>query len=237
MSVIETRLTIPSHAKLPSANDLGWSRTMCHEVCRHAGRFPVTLTLSVLAVVAFICPGLTVALQLDFASVASGQSWRLLTGHFTHFGGEHLFWDVLMFTVLGAACEHQHRRLFGISILVMTIGISATVLATCRDVSGYRGLSGVDTGLFVWFLVDQIRQSIAGRDRMFAAVWTAAGTLLIGKLLFEWVTGEILFVDATDFKPLVESHLAGAAFGALFAGIAHRPALWRMLKRMNKSTA
>jgi len=46
----------------------------------------------------------------------------------------------------------------------------------------------------------------------------------LGKLLFEFVTGEILFVDADGFKPLVESHLMGAAIGALFVGI---EILWR----------
>ena len=177
----------------------------------------VTTVISAIAILAYVVPNLAVGLQLDFASVAAGQWWRLLTGHLTHYGGQLLFWDLLMFVVLGIACERRHPRLFGILIIVMALGISTALIFVCRDVSGYRGLSGIDTGLFVWFIGDQIRQSLAGRDRMFAFFWTATGTLLVGKLLFEYVTGDVLFVDADGFKPLVESNLVGAAFGALFA--------------------
>jgi hypothetical protein len=123
-----------------------------------------------------------------------------------------------MFIVLGAACERQHPRLFGTVFVLMAIGISAAVMARCADVSASRGLSGIDTGLFVWFIADQVRHSLGDRDPRFACLWMATGTLLIGKLLFESVTGEVLFVDADGFKPLIEAHLSGAAFGALVAG-------------------
>ncbi|TWT95691.1 rhombosortase [Neorhodopirellula pilleata] len=220
MSINATTVTVPSSEVLPSADNEGWRSVI--NLWGNAGlhRVPLTLFLSMIALAAFISPSLTSTLQLDFASVASGQWWRLITGHLTHYGGDHLFWDLLMFAVLGAVCEHQHPRLFGVSVIVMSLGISATVLATCSHVSAYRGLSGIDTGLCVWFIVDQIRQSRASRDRLFAILWIAAGTILIGKLVFECATGEILFVDANGFQPLVQSHLAGATFGVMFASIA-----------------
>ncbi|WP_442507477.1 rhombosortase [Novipirellula sp. SH528] len=202
-------------------------QTMCRQGSVWLRHSPVTAVLSAIAIAAYAFPSLTAGLQLDFASVTSGQWWRLLTGHLTHFGGGHLFWDVLMFVVLGAACERQHPKLFAVSLIVMALGISATIMLACQDVSGYRGLSGIDTGLFVWFIADQIRQSLANRDRMFASVWTATGMLLVGKLVYEFTTGEILFVNAEGFKPLVESHLAGATFGAMFAGLG---IMWRRWK-------
>ncbi|ELP29921.1 hypothetical protein RBSWK_06009 [Rhodopirellula baltica SWK14] len=104
----------------------------------------------------------------------------------------------------------------------MSVGISATILLTCQDVTTYRGLSGIDTGLFVWFLAIQIRQSLADRDRTFTCFWTAAGILLLAKLGYEFTTGEILFVNAEGFQPLVESHLSGAVLGAIAAGVADR---------------
>ncbi len=182
----------------------------------------VTAFVSSIAILASVFPSLAAGLQLDFAAVAAGQWWRLLSGHLTHFGSQHLFWDVLMFVVLGAACERQHPRIFAVSLVLMALGISAAVMFLCPDVSGYRGLSGIDTGLFVWFIGDQIRQCVAARDRTATSAWIGAGGLLAGKLLYEFVTGEVLFVDAEGFKPLVESHLAGAVFGALFVAVGSR---------------
>ncbi|WP_182869202.1 rhombosortase [Rhodopirellula sp. JC639] len=193
-------------------------RRICRQGLSWCKDHRVTLVVSAIAILASVVPGLAAALQLDFASVAEGQWWRFLSGHLTHYDSQHLFWDVLMFVVLGAVCERQHPKLFGVALLVMALGISAAVALMCKDVSGYRGLSGIDTGLFVWFIGDQFRHSLAGRDRMFVAFWTAMATLLVGKLLYESVTGEVLFVDADGFKPLIESHLAGAVFGGLLAG-------------------
>ncbi|WDQ17770.1 rhombosortase [Rhodopirellula sp. P2] len=197
--------------------------TSIPSVCRQGSvwirQLPVTLLMSVIAIAAYAFPSLTAGLQLDFAAVSSGQWWRLLSGHLTHFGGGHMFWDLLMFAVLGAACERQNPRLFPIALIAMSLGISATILLTCQDVTTYRGLSGIDTGLFVWFLAIQIRQSLADRDRTFTCFWTAAGVLLLAKLGYEFTTGEILFVNAEGFQPLVESHLSGAAIGAAIAGL------------------
>ncbi|SMP59057.1 rhomboid family GlyGly-CTERM serine protease [Neorhodopirellula lusitana] len=194
-------------------------QSMCRPGSVWLRQAPVTWLASAVAIAAFAFPSLTAALQLDFAAVDAGQWWRLLSGHLTHFGGDHLFWDLLMFIVLGAACERQHPWLYPIALTAMALGISATIALTCQDVTNYRGLSGIDTGLFVWFIATQIRQSLADRDRTFTTFWTAAGVLLTAKLLYESTTGEILFVNAEGFIPLVESHLSGAVFGAIFAGV------------------
>lgn len=196
------------------------------------GRAPVTLLVSAITVAAYAFPSLTAELQLDFASVDSGQCWRLLSGHLTHFGGGHLFWDLLMFVVLGAACERRHPRLYPVALISMALGISSTIMLTCQDVTTYRGLSGIDTGLSVWFIANQTRQSLADRDIPFTRFWAAAGILLLAKLLYEFTTGEILFVNAEGFTPLVESHLSGAVVGAVFAGLGTRS--HRIEKRCHK---
>ena len=175
--------------------------------------FPVTITVSALALVAWACPTLTLWLQLDFKAVADGQWWRIWTGHLTHYDGNHLFWDLIMFVVLAGACEHRHRRRFALALTVMVAVISASIGYFCDQVSVYRGLSGIDTGLFVWFVADQCHDCWRSRDRVSALLWLSLSMGLIGKLLYEVTTGQILFVDASGFTPLVESHLAGAAIG------------------------
>ena len=180
-------------------------------------KYPVTIAIAVLALLAFASPMLTAWLQLDFTAVADGQWWRMFTGHLTHFGGHHLFWDLLMFVVLSAACERQHRRHFGIATVFMMAGISLGIWVFCDDITVYRGLSGLDTGLFVWFVSDQCRQSFRQRDRVTMLLWLAPLAGLVGKLLFEAITGQTLFVDSSTFKPLVEAHLAGAVLGGVLS--------------------
>ncbi len=176
-----------------------------------------TMVIAVVTVVIFAIPTLTAGLQLDFNSVTGGQWWRLLSGHLTHYDGQHLFWDLLMFVVLGAICERQNRKRFGVFLVIMATVVSLTVMFTSAGISEYRGLSGIDTGLFAWLTIGQLRTSLAGRDRYFAAFWAMSGFLLMGKLGFEMMTGDVLFVQTDGFKPMLESHLAGAVVGALIA--------------------
>ncbi|MDA9840511.1 hypothetical protein N9C08_01615 [Rubripirellula sp.] len=100
--------------------------------------------------------------------------------------------------------------------------VSFSVMFLCRDVVSYRGLSGIDTGLFVWFVGDQYRLSRKAGDRRFARMWLGLGTLLLGKLCFEMITGELLFVHVDGFKPLVESHVAGGLAGLVAAFLSSR---------------
>ncbi len=178
----------------------------------------ITTVLCLLAILAHVSPTLTLALQLDFAAVSNGQWWRIWTGHLTHYGGQHLLWDLLVFAVLGGACERQFQHKYFPALLLTAAGISAAIGLLCEDISIYRGLSGIDTGLFVWFVGDQLRQSFAGRDEVLVALWIVMVTLLLGKLYFEAQTGSLLFVDATSFTPLVESHVVGAGIGVTCFG-------------------
>lgn len=183
---------------------------------------PVTMLASLAALLAYASPTLTQWLQLDFAAVAQGQWWRIWTGHLTHYGGQHLFWDLLMFAVLGAACEQKHRLVFVPLVGGMTMGVSMAIFWFCPEVLVYRGLSGVDTGLFVWFLAGQCEECWLARERFAAGLWLVPGVGLIGKLLYEAATGKILFVNAEAFTPLVEAHLAGAALGLMCSILARR---------------
>ena len=177
--------------------------------------YRVTILVSALAAVACVSPRLSQWLELDFLLVAQGQWWRIWTGHLTHYGANHLLWDLLMFAALGGACERQHPRRFALALLVMMAGVAGLIGLQCDDVLVYRGLSGIDTGLFVWLVADQCRRCWHDRDQLAALVWMSAAVGLILKLVYEAATGQTLFVDASTFTPLVEAHLAGAAFGLL----------------------
>lgn len=184
--------------------------------------YRLTILLSLFAIVAWTSPLLSQWMELNYLLVADGQWWRLWTGHLTHYDGSHLFWDLLMFAVLGAACEEKHPRRFGFGLIVMMAGVAGIVGLRCDEITVYRGLSGLDTGLFVWFVADQCRRCWMERDRLAALVWSSAVLGLISKLVFEATTGQTLFVESANFTPMVESHLAGAALGLLCAMLAYR---------------
>lgn len=184
-------------------------------------RAPVSGLLALIALLAFVVPGANALLELNFARVAEGQHWRIVTGHWTHFGASHLFWDLLMFAILAFACEAKVGKWFGPAVGFMALFCSAAVVITCSDITVYRGLSGLDTGLFTWFVAGQLTQSLRRKDWSISMLYFLVLLGLVGKLVFEACTGETLFVAAGDFRPLVEVHLAGAivglAYGVFFA--------------------
>ena len=189
---------------------------MFHKTIR---TYPVTIFITIVSLVVACSTSLSFGLQLDYERVARGQWWRLATGHVTHWGFSHLFWDVCMFAALSAICERRHRRWYAPVTLASLLFISAAIAITCPTITTYRGLSGIDTGLFVWFVVDQVKISLRQGDKLIAWISALAVIALLGKLIFEATTGGTLFVDSTTFIPLVESHLAGAAFGLIAGAI------------------
>lgn len=188
-------------------------------------KYPTTIIVAALAVAAFAFPSLTDAWQLDWRAIGNGQWWRLLTGHATHYGASHLFWDLLMFVVLSLACEaacgaareRACRVRYALRLTIMMLGVSAGVGLFCKDIAIYRGLSGIDTGLFVWFVIDQARDAWQLAKRTVAIAWVIPLIGLIGKLVYEAATGDTLFVESGSFRPLVEAHLAGAVMGLMIS--------------------
>jgi len=178
---------------------------------------PITIVLSVIVLLTGASPTIADWLEFDHQRVGDGQWWRIWTGHLAHYHWDHLFWDLLMFVVLGAIVERTYRRPFGVALLCMMTGVTTAVALTCDGMQVYRGLSGLDTGLFVWLVVDQCRKRWIEGDRVAATLWLSALIGLNGKLLFEAFSGETLFVNSSSFTPLVESHLAGAGLGLLLA--------------------
>lgn len=248
-----------------SMHDFALTRTI--ERTTRSGRLPLLLSAPVCTALAFgaaaalLVPSVTLALQYDRAAIVAGEWWRLITGHLTHWNGEHLFWDAAMFVVLGAILERRSRRHFVACLIASTIAISATVWLLHPELERYRGLSGVDTALFAMVAVDLLRDALRQGDRgqkdvasngppqgqescsaKLATTWRprwpkktpdpdgpANGswlaflvpavllTGLIGKIAFEFVSADTLFVNASGagFTPVPLAHLVGAIVGMM----------------------
>jgi membrane associated rhomboid family serine protease len=65
----------------------------------------ITLTTAALAVLAAMLPGVEDMFELSRQGIAAKEAWRMVTGHFVHFGWSHLTWDVAAFVLLGSIAE------------------------------------------------------------------------------------------------------------------------------------
>jgi rhomboid family GlyGly-CTERM serine protease len=149
-------------------------------------------------------------LQYDRAAILHGEVWRLLTGHFVHWSTAHLAWDLLAFLALAAICARR-RWLFASVVAGTALIVSAFLLACCPEVALYRGLSAIDSALWMWAVF------IIGERRVALALTLLS--LFIGKVLIE-SAGSALFVDGITILPVV--HLLGASVGFCASAAEHR---------------
>lgn len=183
-----------------------------------------TFALMAVAVAIHLFPSLGNALQFDRAAVAHGQVWRFFTAHLTHFGDDHLRWDLLAFAVLGALAERVSRGAF-----FLTMGISAVLITTGVAVAQpqfatYRGLSGIDSALFGFVIADLFVAGWRERHRFSMAVAAVAFAGFAAKSAVELASGATVFVDAgAAFAPVPLAHLLGLAGGLLVAAHRLRP--------------
>jgi rhomboid family GlyGly-CTERM serine protease len=173
------------------------------------------LLAAIAVVVALAPPSLADALQYDRAAILSGQVYRLITCHWTHWGTEHLVWDVATFVMLGTLCERRSRPRFAAALLLALKAVPSGILLLLPNLQFYRGLSALDCTLFALLAADVLQDSIRERRRS----WTIAVALcfagLVIKTGIEAFTGSTVFVDsaAAGFAPVPLAHLLGLAAG------------------------
>jgi hypothetical protein len=163
--------------------------------------------------------------------VQAGELFRLWTGHFVHFNSAHLVGDLLAFGVWAALVEGESRRLLAFTLLAGTPLLSLALLATCPDLSEYRGLSALDCALVSELLLarglalELSKHSRAPTRVLAAALGTPAiraiallaAVAFLAKCVFELRAGHALL--APDLGPGVKllplAHLLGILLGAL----------------------
>lgn len=171
----------------------------------------VPWTTLVLSIFALLIAGLNLQPRLELTA-SLHEPWRLWSGHFTHWSQDHLCWDLAVFVVLGAFCELRQRRAFLGLVGPGAVAMSVPLLVITDT---YRGLSGLDTGLFVLAGCILAQAAIRERNGRMLTVVLLAMLAFVGKSMFEAVTGATLFVDSgsSGFQPLVSAHLLGAFAG------------------------
>lgn len=138
----------------------------------------------------------------------------VFTSHFTHWNTTHLFWNGLTFVVLGAMIEQHSRTALWTCVTLCAVTIITAVQWWSPELATYRGLSGIDSALFVLTACLMIFNA---KNRF--AMWLPALAMaaFAGKSFYEWRTGQLLFVAPEGFLPCPLAHVVGGVTGLAVA--------------------
>jgi rhomboid family GlyGly-CTERM serine protease len=176
-----------------------------------------TVALAIFCLAAHVYQPLSDWLAYDRSAIQAGETWRLLTGHLSHYSADHLLWDLLMFVVLGVMVEGRHRVSLITTVIASATAITVVLWFAHPEVTEYRGLSGIDSALFTNAAIHLYADGRRFRRPVVQLV--AAGLVLgfVAKLVYEIVSGTTLFVDSTDFDSLTSVHAVGGFVGMVSA--------------------
>lgn len=152
------------------------------------------------------------ALELSRPALASGDAYRLITGHLAHWSWEHWFWDAIPLVIMTAVAARRAPARTALCLAVSALLVPLAVLAACPGITCYRGLSGIDAALYVFCGFTLIAETrVAWRRR-------ALGLALAGfaaKCVYEALTGGAVFIDAraASIVTVPVAHLTGGLVG------------------------
>ncbi len=157
-------------------------------------------------------------LYFNAANIRSGETWRLLTGHFMHADKTHLFWNGLGLVVLGTLIEHRSRLLLLATLGAGIAAVSILLMTPFAELDYYCGLSGALNSLL---LVAIWLEWQATRSWLVIAI--ALGCVV--KVVVEVSQGTSILTHIS-WPPYAWSHLAGLAGGLVVAW------QWRKVTRL-----
>ena len=152
-------------------------------------------------------------LRYDRAAIASGELWRLLSGHFAHMGSSHLILNVLgLLLVWFLVAAHLTRRQWLVVAAIVIAGVDLGFWFLQPQLLGYVGLSGLLHGLLAAGVVAGLGSGRA--EPVILAV------ILVAKVAYEQLAGPLPGSEAsTGGNVIVAAHAYGAITGAIAAGI------------------
>ncbi len=172
----------------------------------------LALVLPAAAILAW--PSLACELEYNRSAIANGELWRIATCQWTHWSLNHFLWDALVFLSLGTLCERYSRRGFAVCIVASAVLIPLAVWLWLPGMLQFRGLSGIDSALFVLLTV----QLAGTKGRSMAAVAICLLGAFVLKTYFEIAFNDTIFVDSHGaFVPVPLAHAVGGAVGLLVA--------------------
>lgn len=149
--------------------------------------------------------------SLDRTKVGSGELWRIVTGHFVHFGWPHSLMNLAGFLIVSVILLNGVSvKRFGYLLFLCCIGVGSGIYYFNPEYDVYAGMSGVIHGLLVAALLLNKRHPY-WLNSIFIV-------LVFGKIFYEHHTD----YQATELQKLLpvpvayDAHLYGALVGLLF---------------------
>lgn len=141
--------------------------------------------------------------------VLNGEYWRILTGHFTHWGFVHwllnLFAWVLIWLYGRAVCSVFEWL---VALTVCSAGVSLGLLVFLPDLQVYVGFSGTLHGVLVVIAILSIRYP------HYAVMGWAVLCFITVKLIYEAIYGATpATAELVQIHVITEAHLYGAISG------------------------
>jgi len=178
------------------------------------------LAVAAFALLAQVVPGWREALIYERGAIASGQWWRVWTGHVVHFGWPHFVADSGLLLIIGWTIAKEFPRSAWVGLLVMPAFISAAIYWFDPEMQRYAGLSALNLGLLLLLAARGWTGDL--RDWF----WPVIVVIYVVELSYEiWKGGQgggFITFDDPDVKVATSAHLAAVAY----AGIAWAWSRW-----------
>jgi len=184
-------------------------------------RFPrLTPAVAAAVVAVWFSPGLAEMLVYDRQAVLGGQVWRLATAPLVHFSLSHAGWNLLAFVAAGWLTEANGYRFPGLLCGATAVCSGLAFLLLMPEMARCGGLSGVATGMVVYFCLCRAAAQRANRF-----LWLGIPVVVAIKIAAELVAGHSLFVRAAaePFRVVPLAHVAGFVMALLVWWSAGRP--------------
>ncbi|UZJ46052.1 rhombosortase [Marinimicrobium sp. C6131] len=170
----------------------------------------LTLGLSVMMVLLGALQSVTEPLlELNRDAVAQGELWRLLTGHWIHYGPYHLAMNLGAFMLCGwILFQEIPLRHYGLLLLTCLLGVGIGIQWFNTDLDYYAGLSGALHGLLVAGVILTFKQT----------PWMSGLALAVVtyKIVQEQWPGYDTSHELLPVPVAVDAHLYGAVIGLVW---------------------
>ena len=170
--------------------------------------FPLFIAaISGAAILASLVPLFADWLIYDRVEIGQGQIWRLFTGNLVHFSPNHLFFNLLVFVIVGWTIANRGYPGFTVFCLLCSGLIGTVLYGLSPNLAQYGGLSGVACGTVVYLALFGLAERGVWR-----ALCASVLLLTVCKILLEYRLGHFLFATSPDpaFVPMPLSHAVGA---------------------------
>jgi hypothetical protein len=184
-------------------------------------KVPICLLISLFCLVLHYATTFQSAAEFHFGRFDIQNPIPLLTCHWLHWSDSHLFWDLVVFAIVGVLCEFLYPKHFWRTLLSSSILIPVLVMISEPQLLCYRGLSGLDSALVALLVTRLLLEDIRRGNPQGIAVFSIFLVLQFLKIAAEVLVQGNLFVTNGDFIPAPLAHLAGASIGCCI-GLWHR---------------